>query len=202
MFAPVARYSSIRSILALSAQMGWKIHQMDVKTYFLNGEIKEEVYIEQPKGFETFDRDDELIKSCKKYLAREFEMKDMGLMHYFLGMEVWHRDGEVFVSQGKYANEILRRFHMDMETPLADLCFVVNQLSQAVVQPTKLFWKVEKHVLRYLRGTTKYGLWYKQIEGVKLQGFTDADWAGSPLERKSTYGGIFNLGSTTISWYS
>jgi len=49
-------------------------------------------------------------------------MKDMGLMHYFLGMEVWQKDGEVFVSQGKYANEILRRFHMEkckpMQTPL------------------------------------------------------------------------------------
>jgi hypothetical protein len=56
-FAPVARYSSIRSILALSAQMGWRIHQMDVKTVFLNGIIEEEVYIEQPEGFETFDRD-------------------------------------------------------------------------------------------------------------------------------------------------
>ena len=45
-FAPVVRYSSIRSILALSAQMGWQIHHMDVKTAFLNGFIEEEVYIE------------------------------------------------------------------------------------------------------------------------------------------------------------
>jgi hypothetical protein len=45
-FAPVTRYSSIRSILALSVQMGWRIHQMDVKTAFLNGIIEEEVYIE------------------------------------------------------------------------------------------------------------------------------------------------------------
>ena len=45
-FAPLARYSSIRTILALSAQMGWHIHQMDVKTTFLNEVIKEEVYIE------------------------------------------------------------------------------------------------------------------------------------------------------------
>ena len=48
-FAPIAMYSSIRSMLVLSAQMGWKIHQMDVKTTFLNGKIEEEVYIEQPK---------------------------------------------------------------------------------------------------------------------------------------------------------
>jgi len=45
-FSPVLRYSSIRSMLALLAQMGWKIHQMDVKTTFLNGKIEEEVYIE------------------------------------------------------------------------------------------------------------------------------------------------------------
>jgi len=45
-FAPVARYTSIRSILALSAQMGCKIHQMDVKRAFLSGVIDEEVYIE------------------------------------------------------------------------------------------------------------------------------------------------------------
>ncbi len=56
-FSPISRYSLIRSILALSAQMGWKIHQMDVKTNFLNGEIEEEVYIEHPEVFETFDHE-------------------------------------------------------------------------------------------------------------------------------------------------
>ena len=45
-FAPVTRYSSIRTILSLSAQVGWHIHQMDVNTAFLNGVIEEEVYIE------------------------------------------------------------------------------------------------------------------------------------------------------------
>eukprot|EP00253_Pinus_taeda_P014284 PITA_14284 len=154
-FAPVARYSLIISILALSAQMGWKIHQMDVMIAFLNGMIEEEVYIEHPEGFEIFNHeshvcrlkralyglkqvtrawytridsyytrlgfaksearanlyhivvegklliivlyvddliltgDVQLIKYCKEDLAREFEMKDMGLMHYSLGMEVW-----------------------------------------------------------------------------------------------------------------
>jgi hypothetical protein len=50
-FAPVARYTSIRTIIALTASMGWELHQMDVKTTFINGEIEEEVYIEQPEGF-------------------------------------------------------------------------------------------------------------------------------------------------------
>lgn len=62
--------------------------------------------------------DDQLIKSCKEDLAREFKMKDMGLMHYFLGMEVWQKNEEVFMSQGKYANEILRWFHMEKCKPM------------------------------------------------------------------------------------
>ena len=56
-FSPVARYSSIKSILALLMQMGWKIHQMDVKTTFLDDVIEEEVYIEKLQRFETFNRE-------------------------------------------------------------------------------------------------------------------------------------------------
>jgi len=180
--------------------------------------------------------DEKLIKSCKEDLAREFEMKDMGLMHYFLGMEVWKGDGELFVSQGMYANEILRRFRMEsskpMETHLAgnwrkedatsaevveatvyrqlvgslmylvntrpNMCHAVNQLSQVMVRPTKLYWKATKHVLRCFKGTIQFGLWYRRTEGAKLQGFTNADWVGSPSDKKSTSGGIFSIGSVAV----
>jgi len=57
--------------------------------------------------------DAKLIKYCKEDIARELEMKDLGLMHYFLDMEVWQGDEELFVSKGKYANEILKKFHME-----------------------------------------------------------------------------------------
>ena len=67
--------------------------------------------------------DEKIITSCKEDIAREFEMKDMGLLHYFLGLEIWKRDGELFLSQCKYSKEIMRKFHMEdnkpMETPLA-----------------------------------------------------------------------------------
>ena len=56
-FALVARQTSIRSVLSLAAVMKWKIHQMDVKTAFLNGAVEEEVYVEQPLSFETHDKD-------------------------------------------------------------------------------------------------------------------------------------------------
>lgn len=55
-FALLARYKSIRTVISLVAQMGCEIHQMDVKTTFLNGVIEEEVYIEQPEGFETHEK--------------------------------------------------------------------------------------------------------------------------------------------------
>jgi hypothetical protein len=55
----------------------------------------------------------ELIAGCKAYLVSEFEMKDIGLMHYLLGLEVWQESGEIFLGQGKYAVEILRRFRME-----------------------------------------------------------------------------------------
>eukprot|EP00253_Pinus_taeda_P007659 PITA_07659 len=132
-FVPVARYTSIRSLISITAKMGWQIHQMDVKTAFLNGVIEEEVYVEQRQGFEQMGftksdadpnlyyiivRDDplilllyvdglfiigaeRLISVCKEDLIMEFEMKDIGLMHYFLGLEVWQKEGHIFLGLGQ-----------------------------------------------------------------------------------------------------
>ena len=50
-FAPVARLESVRLLLALAASAGWDAHHMDVKSAFLNGELEEEVYVQQPPGF-------------------------------------------------------------------------------------------------------------------------------------------------------
>jgi hypothetical protein len=155
-FAPVVRYSSIRAVVSIVAELGWQIHQMDVKTTFLNGLIEEEIYIEQPEGFEGHSKashicrlrralygidsyllgmgltkseagsnlyyilvkgkplilvlyvddlfltgSEKLIADCKRDLVVEFEM-DLGLMHYFLGLEVWQKDGQFFLGQGKY----------------------------------------------------------------------------------------------------
>jgi hypothetical protein len=63
--------------------------------------------------------DENLIHSCKEDLAKEFEMKDLGLLHYLLQLEIWRRDGELFLSQGNYAREILGKFHMEGFKPMA-----------------------------------------------------------------------------------
>eukprot|EP00253_Pinus_taeda_P013987 PITA_13987 len=124
--------------------------------------------------------------------------------------KVKQRNDGLFVSQGKYAREILVKFNTHgckpVDTPLPrgwrKEDATLAELSQAMVKPTKLFWKAGKHVLRYLRGTSAYGLWYRQEDEVKLCGFIDANWTGIPTDRKSTSGGIFNIGLTIVSWYS
>ena len=63
-----------------------------------------------------------MITDTKRKLAAEFEMKDLGMMHYFLGMEVWQTTDRIFLGQGKYVVEILKRFGMmdykDLTTPM------------------------------------------------------------------------------------
>jgi hypothetical protein len=307
-FDPVARYTSICTIIALAASMGWRLHQMDVKTAFLNGEIEEEVYIEQLDGFVIHEQkshvyrlkkamyglkqaprawyenmngflmslgfnksvgdpnlyyhivgdeclilflyvddlfltgSESLIVECKRALTSEFEMKDLGIMHYFLGLEVWQRTNEIFLSQGKYTMEILKKSDItdckSMPTPMVmdlkkmneastdsckidphlyrqligslmymvntrpDICYVVNVLNQFMSQPRQTHWIAAKHVLRYLQGMIGYGLRYASGVDMRLQGYVDADWARSAVDRKSTYGCCFTLGSAMASWCS
>ena len=59
-FAPVVKYTYIRTILALETVMKWKVHQLDVKTTFLYGVVEEEVYVEHPLGFETRDKNNQV----------------------------------------------------------------------------------------------------------------------------------------------
>ena len=75
-------------------------------------------------------RVEDLIAECKLRLASDFEMSDIGLMHYFLGMEVWQEEGHIFLGQGKYAADILSRFQMEdcrpMSTPMITVKFLIK----------------------------------------------------------------------------
>jgi hypothetical protein len=81
--------------------------------------------------------EEKLIIDCKKKLAAKFEMKYIVLMHYFLGLEVWQSPEKIFLNQGKYAVEMMKRFHMleckSMNTPMeTKLKLLVNTLSKLV----------------------------------------------------------------------
>lgn len=165
-------------------------------------------------------------------------MKDMGLMHYFLGLEVWQKNGEIFLVQGRYATNILKTFKMQdcrpMATPMItnwkkidasgdkevnptlyrqligslmylvntrpDICFTVNTLSQFMVEPKRVHWAVARHILRNVCGAVRYGLKYTGGDDIRLSGFTDADWAGSSVDKKNTSRYCFNVGLGMVSW--
>ena len=306
-FAPTAKMSTIRILLAIAAQYGWKVHQMDVKSAFLNGELQEEVYMTQPPGFKVagsepkvcrlqkaiyglkqaprawyikidqylvnqgFQRSpsdsnlyikhsgndilflvvyvddliitgnsEHLISEIKQDLCRTFDMTDLGLLHYCLGIEVWQTDNSIFLSQSKYARNLLDRFRMQdckpastpMETGLKlsaqsdsppvdetlfrqlvgsliyltttrpDLSFAVSYISRFMSNPKTDHWIAAKRVLRYVHGTSDYGLLYTRSTTPQLSGFTDSDWAGSVDDRKSTSGYVFSIGSAAITWTS
>ncbi|CAM8991569.1 unnamed protein product [Rhodiola kirilowii] len=179
-FAPVARWDTIRMLLALAAQNGWVLYQLDVKSAFLHGELSEDVYVEQPQGFvqagkedkvyklskalyglkqaprawynkieshflkEGFIRceyehtlfikaeegtkilivslyvddliftgnDEQMFSKFKQSMKGEFDMTDLGQMKYFLGVEVSQRSDGIFISQRKYACDLLERFNL------------------------------------------------------------------------------------------
>jgi hypothetical protein len=66
-----------------------------------------------------------------------------------------------------------------------------------MVELRSVHWIGEKHVLRYIAGSVDYGLDYVRGDGVSLVGYTDSDWAGCVIDRKSTSGCCFGLGSWT-----
>jgi hypothetical protein len=72
-FSPVTKYTSIREVMYLVSFMGWRIHQMDVKRDFLNGVIKEEVYIQKPKVFEVNGKESRICRLKKPLCGLEKE---------------------------------------------------------------------------------------------------------------------------------
>jgi hypothetical protein len=83
-----------------------------------------------------------------------------------------------------------------------NICFVVNTLSQYMVEPRHVHLIATKHAMRYLKGTIEYGIKYDADCEFRLQGYSDSDWDGSVTDRKSTSGCCFSLGSCMISWFS
>ena len=83
-----------------------------------------------------------------------------------------------------------------------DLSVSIGILSQFMANPSKEHWSGVKRVLRYIKGTMNMGLIYRKSNDFNLHGFSDADWAGDEMTRKSMSGYVFKLGDSTISWGS
>lgn len=97
---------------------------------------------------------------------------------------------------------ILQTTLMYLSNTRLDICYVINTLSQFMVEPKRAHQAAAKHVLRYIRGIVEHGLMYTRGSDIKMSGFTEADQAGSSVDRKSTNGYCFNIGSRMTSWCS
>ena len=97
-----------------------------------------------------------LIKDYKENLATEFDMKDLGLMHYFLGLEVWQQKGEIFLGQGRYTTKILKRFQMEdcrpMMTPMITIWKKIDTSKDDEADPTlyRIFDVSGKHKAKHM----------------------------------------------------
>ncbi|GJX48282.1 putative ribonuclease H-like domain-containing protein [Tanacetum coccineum] len=304
-FAPVARIEAIRQFLAYASVKDFVVYQMNVKSAFLYGKIKKEVYVCQPPRFKDpefpnrvynvekalyglhqalrawyetlstylldngFQRgkidktlfikrvkgdillvqvyvDDIIFGSTKKSLCTEFkklmhkksQMSSMGELTFFLRLQVTRKDDGIFISQDKYVDEILKKFGFStvktastpMETSKSlmkdenaedvdvhlyrsmigslmyltssrpDIMFVVCACARFQVTPKVSHLHAVKRIFRYLKGQPKLGLWYPKDSPFDLEAYTDSDYAGASLDRKSTTGGCQFLGSRLISW--
>ncbi|PWA83924.1 ribonuclease H-like domain-containing protein [Artemisia annua] len=307
-YAPVARIEAIRLFLAFASYKDFVVYQMDVKGAFLYGEIKEEVYVSQPPGFEDpnfpdkvyrvektlyglhqaprawyeklstyllecgytkgrIDKtlfikknkddillvqvsvDDIIFGSTSKAMCEEFEkiMKDkfsmssIGELTFFLGLQVKQKEDGIFISQDKYVADILKKFGftdakpakttMEKDKPLLKdgvnyifgpcglpekgilvivhhhprpqdqkLCSLSVLVQGFQVTPKESHLNAVKRIFRYLKHQPKLGLWYPMNSPFELEAFSDSDYVGACLDRKSTTGGCQFLGSRLVSW--
>ncbi|GKD75695.1 putative ribonuclease H-like domain-containing protein, partial [Tanacetum coccineum] len=252
---------------------GINYDEMDVKSAFLYGKIKEEVYVCQPPGFEDPDFpdsrgkidktlfirrdkgdillvqlyvDDIIFGSTKKSLCTKFEnmmhkkfqMSSIGELTFLLGLQVKQKEDGIFISQDKYVIEILKKFGftdvktastpMETQKPLLkdedgeevdvylyrsligslmyltssrpDIMFAVCACARYQVNPKVSHLHDVKRIFRYLKGQPNLGLWYPKDSPFDLVAYTDSDYAGASLDRKSTTRGCQFIRCRLISW--
>ncbi|XP_019236613.1 PREDICTED: uncharacterized protein LOC109216852 [Nicotiana attenuata] len=226
-FCPVVKPTTIRIILSLAATYGWPLRQLDVHNAFLHGELQEDVYMDQPlDDIVLTGKNISFIDSFVRALGSAFSIRDLGPLHYFLSVQV-HRDNTgIWLSQSQYIHGILTMAGMLHCKPLSthmvtnvklykivgalqyltltrtDISFVVNKVCQYMHHPSINQWAAVKSILRYLQLTKLMAFFISKAFNLKLQAFTDSDWAGSIDDRKSTGGYTICFGPNLIFWSS
>ncbi|GJW21994.1 putative ribonuclease H-like domain-containing protein [Tanacetum coccineum] len=201
-FAPVPRIEAIRLFLAYASYKDFVVYQMDMKSAFLYGKIEEEVYVCQPPGFEDSDFPDRVYKVEKALYGVHQAPRACDVKTASTPMET-HKpllkdaDGED-IDEHMYKSMIGSLMYLTSSRP--DIMFTVCVCARFQVNPKVLHLHAVKRIFRYLKGQPKLGLWYPKDSPFDLVAYTDSDYAGASLDRKSTTGGCQFLGCRLISW--
>ncbi|BBH09384.1 transposable element gene [Prunus dulcis] len=180
-----------------------------------------------------------LITSVISALTQEFNMKDLGQLTYFMGLQISYQSTGLFVSQTKYIKELFDRVDLQDSKPCPapclpyhkllkddgkpyshpeqyrsivsalqyltftrpDIAFSVNQACQFIHNPMEYHVVAVKRILRYLKGTIDFGIWFKHGL-LHLHAYSDVNWAGDPNDCRYVSGFIVYLGSSPIFWAS
>ncbi|GJW42942.1 ribonuclease H-like domain-containing protein [Tanacetum coccineum] len=146
-------------------------------------------------------------------LNKEFDMTELGALNYFLGISADRTPIGLFLSQKKYALQLLERAHMVTCNPSRTPIDTESKLGPegVHVQDPTLYRSLageEPHfaalkcIMRYVRGNVDFGLQLYVFATTSLAGYTDADWAGCTSTHKSTSGYCVFLGDNILSWSS
>nr|GEV05460.1 hypothetical protein [Tanacetum cinerariifolium] len=180
-FAPVARLEAVRIFIAYAAHKSFPTYLMDVKITFLNGPLKEEVYVAQPDGFVDPDHPEKVyhlwkalygLKQAPRAWYDELSMF-LTLKGFTKGLQIYQSPSGIFINQAKYTLEILHKHGMDK--------------GQTIGTPMAMKTKLDVDFSGNPVDQTDYH---------------NADHAGCIDSRKSTSGGIQFLGDKLVSWMS
>ena len=184
--------------------------------------------------------DKEELERLKRRPGAEFEIKDLGTLKYFLGMEFARSKEGIFVNQRKYVLDLLGETRQlgckPVETPIVpnikllpskdnevkdkeryqrlvgrlvymshthpDIAFAISMVSQFMHACGQQHFDIVYRILRYLKGSPGRGLLFKGCGHLQVEAFTDADWAGSVVDRRSTSGYCTFVGGNLVTWRS
>ncbi|GJT16178.1 retrovirus-related pol polyprotein from transposon TNT 1-94 [Tanacetum coccineum] len=254
---PTQRLEVIRIFLAFATYINFIGYQIDVKSAFLNGKLKEEVYVNQPPGFESsefpnhvFKLDKALYglkqvpractKLCKQFaklMTQRYKMSMMGVLTYFLRFQIKQSERGISINKEKYVEDLLKKYDiigssvktlmvppnmlgpdlngkavnetqyrgmigslMYLTASRPDIQFSTCLYARYQAKPKESHLIVVKRIFRYIKGTPSLGLWYPKCSGLDLKGYSDSDYAGCNLDRKSTSGACQFLGGKLVCW--
>ncbi|GKB50970.1 retrovirus-related pol polyprotein from transposon TNT 1-94, partial [Tanacetum coccineum] len=221
-FAVMARIEAIRIFLAFATYMNFIVFQMDVKSVFLNGKLKE-VYVKQPPGFKSNEfpdyvcmldkalyelkqapRDDKGISICQEQytrnLLKKYEISDSSSVKTLmvppnnLGPDLAGKP----VNETLYKGIIRSLMYLTAIRPDIQFSTILCARYHSSLKESHLI--AVKRIFMYLKGTSSLGSYYPKCLGFDLKGYSDSDYAGCNMERKSTSGACQILGGKLVCW--